>query len=518
MTVHGSATCCWCGSGLVQWTAPGVKEQPWVCPTPACAERQWALALCTTTPKGLMQSILYLPTPKQAVYHTTGTKRRMYGGAAGGAKSHGARWDAYRKAMTIPGYTGLILRRTMPELKKTHLRAFARDAEKIGAEFLKSENQLKFPQTDALIECGHCEDDDAVSKYLSTEYDDIKIDEGSTFEEDMLLELSTRARTSNAAVKAAGGAWFDVLTNPGGRSWALLRDLYVTHEPDFERFPALRRFYRVEDWTYIKALLDDNPYLDDEYETTLAVLGDARYRQLRYGEEFVTDGQFFGRWRETMDGEPWHVRDLELPEGVEYFGSMDWGYNAPGVMLWWACLPDGHYHIVAEYKFRETSAEDVAREIRKRTADLKIERLRYIACDPSMKAKTGSGRGESIMETLQRLRLPMRASDNDRINGWLRCQQLLREAPDGTPWLTLSETCTYGRRTIPAMVQDEKEPDDLDTHKDDHWVDAWRYGAMSRPAPTRFAEHRKTPPAGSIGAMLAEMLPKSSVLGVELAR
>jgi hypothetical protein len=88
--------------------------------------------------------------------------------------------------------------------------------------------------------------------------------------------------------------------------------------------------------------------------------------------------------------------------------------------------------------------------------------------------------GESIAETLQRHGLPMLKGDNDRKNGWQRCHELLRMAPDGRPWLTVDVSCTYGLRSLPAQMSDKRDPDDVNTGGDDHWVDAWRYGAMSR--------------------------------------
>ena len=447
---------------------------------------------------------LYVPTPKQAEYHETRLTEgmlgypltaaradrprmnRMYGGAAGPGKSHALRWDMYRKALAIPNYTGAILRRTMPELKKTHLRAFQREAGLVGATFLKSENQLQWPNG-SLLECGHCEDDDAVQKWLSAEYDQIGFDEGSTFAPDQYLEISTRARTSNAAVQAAGGPWCDVTTNPGGRSWALLRDLFVHHTPDFDVYPGLRDQYDPRCYVYIKARLDDNPYIDPGYAASLAVLTETRFRQLRWGDESVTDGAFFAEWREMKDDQPWHVRELAIPEGTEWFCSMDWGYNAYGACLWWAVLPDGHYHIAREYKFREQTADEFATVWFKTTAALGLrpDQVRYIACDPAMKGRTGAGRGESIFETLTRRKLRMRPADNDRQNGWIRCHQLLRDDPQGRPWVTVSPDCTYGRRSMPAQTQAKHDPDDLDTTGDDHWADAFRYGAMSRPTPVQ---------------------------------
>lgn len=457
----------------------------------------------------------YLPTPIQTSYHETRLTEallgwpltqpsryrprmnRLFGGAAGPGKSHALRWDMYRKALTIPNFTAAILRRTMPELKKTHLRAFQRDAALIGADFLKSENQLVFGNG-SIIECGHCEDDDAVQKWLSAEYDQIGFDEGSTFDPDGLLEISTRARTSNAAVWAVGGPWADVVTNPGGRAWPVLRDLFVTHTPDFDLYPGLRGerqpdgsvigAYDPRFYVYVKATLDDNPYIDPGYAQSLALLSESRYRQLRWGEEFVTDGAFFTEWRETKDGQPWHVRELAMPEGTEYFCSMDWGYNSYGACLWWAVLPDGHYHIAYEYKFREHTADEFATawfRITEQYLRLKPAQIRYLACDPAMKQRTGAGRGESIFETLLRRKLPMRPSDNDRANGWIRCHQLLREDPQGRPWVTISPDCTYGRRSMPSLVQAKNDPDDLDTDGDDHWADAFRYGAMSRPTPVQ---------------------------------
>lgn len=201
---------------------------------------------------------------------------------------------------------------------------------------------------------------------------------------------------------------------------------------------------------------------------------------------------------------------LKLSE-LEAFGSCDWGFNAPGCFLLWLCLVDGHYHIVAEHKFRQKSAEVVADEIKTLIRELGVK-LRYVACDPAMKQKTGHGKGEAIMETLQRKGLPMRPSDNDRINGWMRVHELLQVAPDGVPWLTVEPTCKYLIRSLPAQMSDRKDPDDIDTGGDDHAVDALRYGAMSRPSPTRLMlQQKKLHPM--LEEALAASVSGSGVLG-----
>jgi hypothetical protein len=189
---------------------------------------------------------------------------------------------------------------------------------------------------------------------------------------------------------------------------------------------------------------------------------------------------------------------------LECFGSLDWGYNAPGCFLLWICLADGHYHLLREYKFQRTNVYDVGLEIKKRLKELGVGRLRYLVADPACWQHTGAGRGESIAETLTRppINLPMRKGDNDRKNGWQRLHELLRAAPDGAPWVTIDESCTYLRRTIPAAVSSDKDADDVDTTGDDHALDAFRYGAMSRPSPTRKLLERGFP-RKSAGALLA---------------
>lgn len=170
------------------------------------------------------------------------------------------------------------------------------------------------------------------------------------------------------------------------------------------------------------------------------------------------------------------LRDLEC------FASMDWGFNAPGCVLWWVVLPDNSYHIIREFKFQKMSSEEVATQVLKITRELSVRKLLYVAADPAMWAKTGANaRGESIAETLLRRGLPMRRSDNDRFNGWLRVHELLRDMNEDRPWLTVEPTCKYLIRSISGAISDKHDPDDVDTTIDDHALDALRYGAMSRP-------------------------------------
>ena len=155
MKIHPVAVCCWCRNHLVE------VDRIWWCQTPACSRRQREHGLGVHGGKGGGWQWRYVPTPKQVEFDACQAKYVLYGGAAGPGKSHAARWALYRRCLRIPNYRALILRRTYPELETTHLDKMEIEEPLIGAKFTKSERTMAFPQTGALIRCGHMDDKDA---------------------------------------------------------------------------------------------------------------------------------------------------------------------------------------------------------------------------------------------------------------------------------------------------------------------------------------------------------------------
>lgn len=510
------STCCWCQRPLEQY---GTQ---WWCPTPACKTRQFRHSICTVhrsgPAKGQPDTYLYVPTPKQVEFDACPARYVLYGGAAGPGKSHAARWALYRRCMQIPGFEALLLRKTYPELEKTHLRRMAQEAPLVGASFTESKRMVAWPNG-SLIECGHMEDAAAVQKYLSTEYDAIVPDEGATFDPLSLLELSTRARTSKPQVLASGGARFWVVSNPGGPASSTLLDFFVDHAPDLDQFPALAGQYNPAEWAYIPAQLQDNPYLDPQYERQLALLPQWRYDQLRHGDWRVFVGQFFGQFNQRR-----HIRDLgPLGEGVSWFRSLDWGFNAPGCWGWYAVLPDGRIYKRSDRKFRGESVHENIVALQHHEAALELPPVSYSVGDPSIYIKTGQvgmytpSLGQSIGETFAINGVPIRRGESDRYSGWQRLHDLLRDAPDGDPWLILHPSCTYTIRSLASAVSDPHDADDVDTDSDDHALDETRYGAMSRPHPVSARPPRVRFAPGTMGALRQDR-PGPRRLGQESVR
>ena len=278
-------------------------------------------------------------------------------------------------------------------------------------------------------------------------------------------------------------------------------DFFIDHAPDFELYPALKAVYDPTQFVYLPAKLDDNPYMDPAYDQQLAMLPRWRYEQLRHGDWRVFAGQFFSTFREAH-----HVRDLGTPSGAQWFRSMDWGYHAPGAVGWWAVLPDHRLYIRTDWKFQGLDEPDVATGVKAVDRQHHIPAVRYTAGDPAMWNKTGASHkdkgfvGRSIAQTLAHYGLPVVKADNDRVMGWKRFQSLLRDAPDGVPWLVLHPDASYLRRTIPQARSDSANPEDVDTTMDDHALDMARYGAMS-PAARRPESERPRLVPGSAGAL-----------------
>jgi phage terminase large subunit len=356
-----------------------------------------------------------------------------------------------------------------------------------GAEWNKTDRIATFSHPGgppALIRCGYLDADSDIENYLSSEYDVIVPDELVTFNRDAMLELFTRCRTTNPSMISLrgdplqdyDGSFVLSASNPGGRGGAWVKDFFIDKCPDPEEFSA----YDPSQWAFFPAFLRDNPYIKaGGYEQSLAGLRENRKRQLLDGDWGVFEGQFFDEFRPRD-----HVVDLgAISVDCPRFLSMDWGRNAPGVVLWWVALPDGRYYIEDEYKFNgdiagKLTVKDVAAVIKQRCKDRGLPRVPTCWTDPACWQHTGQI-GESIADTFLKYRVPVAKANNDRRSGWQRLHEMLRKAPDGRPWLLVSPRCAYGIRTLPAQLQSKKDPDDLDTTGDDHWCDALRYGGVS---------------------------------------
>ncbi|CAB4147575.1 hypothetical protein UFOVP509_36 [uncultured Caudovirales phage] len=512
---HPSVKCRWCAGRML------AHSGMWWCETSSCRRRQMAYGIhfAPRDKRKKGSGWWWLPLPIQVAVDELRARYVTFGGAAGGSKSmYGRKGRLWRHALAYPGYQGLLIRKSLEELKKTHLSKFpgeVAEMQKLGVDcdWRISEKHLVIRHPSGVtsdIFAGYADDMDDLQRLLSTEYDEIFVDEATTLNPLLIPELTTRARGSNGpsteAIKAAGGPWCFFATNPGGPSAQLIKDLFINHAPEWENFaPKFRELYDPSQWAYVPATLEDNPYLDSNYETSLAFLSADRYEQLRHGNWDVVPGMFFGRWRPMVDGKPYHVVELPLTDGLSWFRSMDWGRVAWGVVLWWACLPDGRLHVAREWKFKDRDPVDVVEGIASIDRELGITpgQMRYTSGDPAM-WQTGQLTGETVAESLMKAGLyGLTKSKNDRVLGWNRLHALMGPVPGMepvTPFLTVGPECHYLVRSLGRVMSASNNAEDIDD-PDDHALDALRYGAMSRPSRTVWADPE--PMEGTMGAALA---------------
>jgi hypothetical protein len=458
----------------------------------------------TITTKGKAK-VLYEPTAKQVTFHECPAKNVLYGGAAGGGKSHALRWDAYMRCLTQPQYRALLLRRTYPELENTHLENVPIDqANGLPCDYLKSERKVRF-RNGSVLQFGHCEDDASTGKYLSTEYDAIYFDELVTFTEKQFLLIRSRARSTKPGVTPVIKAG----TNPGGPESHWVRRRFIWQDVTPKEDPR----YRPQDYAYIPATLDDNPHLNQEdYAAALESLPEELARAYRYGDWDIFPGQYFGEWRKTreVDGKTvgWHVslEHIVYPPDLPRSILMDYGYVKPGYVGFMVHLPEGHAYLEEEYLPQRVVSFDQGVELGRRIKDRGLTRILYFVYDSQMETPQ-TETGEAIIETFRRglrkagVSLAMRKADKDRMSGWPRLREWLKPAPDDRPWLQISPQCPYAARTMPALVSDKNKPEDVDSDGDDHAADSLRYWAMSRPHPSTAAALRPPMQPFSWGAI-----------------
>jgi phage terminase large subunit len=480
--------------------------------------------IATPTPPGVDPStfkfvvngrVVYEPFAKQVEYHQCRARYPLYGGSKGCGKSIAIRFDNYGPCLAVPGLQCLILRRQLEELKRSHLRFVAQEAQLLGAKWKPSDvgaGVLYFPNG-SLIEFGHCNHEDNINNYLSAQYGRISFDEIITFSELMYLLIRTSCRTTIPDfIPRVGGGTNPVSKKKSVGYWAkrrwILRDL--TDRED-------ERYRGGAEYAYIKALPSDNPHLNwEQYEAELASLPPHLRAAYRDGDWDASEDGFFGEFRkldqpDDEEGKPRKRHVVEFPwfpPSIPRHCGFDWGYMTDeGVCLWAVYGDDGHLYVEDEFVFNGTQrtryivkqiAEQVAEKNRTRGLD-----VRRIYCDPKMDAAEGHESVETKLDTFKKhVKSPCERGERDRVNGWSRFRAWLSNHPDGTPFLKVHPRCKSLIRSIGEAAVDDHNDEDLDTNGYDHPIDALRFLVASRAAPVEVHEKR-APKEGTVGAMVA---------------
>jgi phage terminase large subunit len=472
-------------------------------------------------------NVVYDPFAQQVAYHTSRARYRLFGGSKGCGKSKAIRFDHHLFHLAVPGSRGLITRRLLTELKRSHIRDLPAEIQALGGEVAGFQwkpsdvgaGVLWYPERDgkrSSLEFGHVQHESDVETYLSAAYERVSQDELVTYPEYVHLMLCSCLRTTIPGIIPQFGS----ATNPGGKygRWVHRRWIAQDVTPDEDEV------YDVRDYHYIPALPKDNPHLNwAEYNRELSRLPPEIRAAYRDGRWDVFVGQFFPKFQRATHvlSEEEAERTYRLPRAYQRDAAMMWGSAHDGIVLWVVLAEDGTLIVEDELAFNGPRRDKL---VPSEVAALALERVdergwtmrRWLA-NPQLAEQRGADGGETRLQTLQRSGVPARVADDDRINGWERVQAWLRTNPKtGKPFLRVHPRCVNLIRSIGDVVQDDADEDDVDPEGPEFAVNALRFAVMGRPSPAKETPTVAYAP-NTVGALLRqarrEAEPKGRILG-----
>jgi len=409
-------------------------------------------------PKGAALDLLYCRDPEVLIE-----------GPADTGKSRACLTKLDLLAVKYPKMRGGLFRKTRVSLTQTAMVTLEDKVlpQPSGVRFHHEEQEYRYPNGSVLIVCGL---DDA-EKIKSLELDVAYVQEATELELGDWEILRSRLRHDVMPYRQLIGD-----CNPAG--------------PDH----WLNQRCRAGATTRLRSRHEDNPSITPERLAALDALTGYRYRRLRLGEWCAADGMFFPEWdpaRHVVAARP-------IPPHWPRWTATDYGYAAPFCTLFFARDPATrrvyvHGELYAAGRRDAEQADLVAARIARERADLGLDgdgRLYSLHVgDPSMFAKRSEQDKPSIAGVYRDRGVPLSPGGNNRRHGWQIVRDALADQADGVPKLQLLRgRCPNLERTLPAMVHDPLDPEDLadalkSVKTEDHAVDALRYGLVAEAAP-----------------------------------
>jgi hypothetical protein len=450
--------------------------------------------------------------PRQTQAFLTEATELLYGGAAGGGKSHLMRAAAIAWCTDIPGLQVYIFRRVSDDLTKNHMEGPsgfpALLSEWIDAGHVKinySKNSIEF-WNGAKIHLCHCQYEKDRFKYQGAEIHVLMLDELTHFTDTIYRYLRGRCRMGALRVPERYRGRFPRVicgSNPGGigHNWVKATFIDPAAPMKIVQQPKAEGGMRRQ---YIPAKLDDNPTLtetDPDYIERLEGLGNAELvRAMRDGDwDIVSGGMFDDLWhRDTHVLQP-----FEIPSSWHIDRGFDWGSSKPFSVVWFAesdgttatlrdgttrTFPRGTIFAIDEwYGWNGKPNEGckmLAVDIATGIVDKEKGRPYKVAPGPADTSIFDTQNGMCIADDMQKKGVRWEKADKSpgsRKNGWEMIRKLMKQArTSDLPGFFVFDTCIHVIRTLPVLPRDQKDRDDVDTDAEDHAPDVVRYRCSAK--------------------------------------
>jgi hypothetical protein len=468
-------------------------------------------------------STFYQPWPHQVLFHCSNAKYRLQVGSYGSGKSRPLLMEGIFHGLEYPGSDSIILRKTVPDLKRTVIDKFLSDVPRWVYEFYHQGDHIVYfhPQDElgadgkptgkklqSKLRFGACEREADVGKYLSTEYVFIGFEELGEFGFAIWDALAGRNRCPIPGARACMAA----ASNPMGIGWSWIKKLWVDHKAfqgmDAEKYDAL-------DYEHFHSTVDQNPIYatDKEYIATLerSPLRD----KIRWGRLDSVSGQFYDNWEPRRHVRP--ASDFLFEDWQPVWIGWDYGFGHYACIVFFtkAILKprwDGEKPKRVNVALKELVLHEKTPEEQTKALIASIPRVRVDKSksedefDPDDLPeelqnqygykwpiesvhfswerfnRTVSNRtvADDVGELLQAAGLPLPTRSNtDRVAGWQKIYDLL----DTDDFFVLQDACPTLAEAIPMLVrgdgvtcsiEDVVKPKGLSLNDD--IADACRYG------------------------------------------
>jgi len=342
-------------------------------------------------------------------------KYLLYGGAMGGGKSYFLRWKLLRMllAFAARGHLGVVVAlfcEDYPALKDRHLSKIRYEFPTWLGEYNATDHNFAlYPEFGGGVIAFRNLDD--VSKYQSSEFAVIAVDELTKNTENTFTFLRTRLRWPEIS-----DTRFIAATNPGGIGHLWVKQLWIGKVfPDYEQ--------ERDEFVYVQALLKDNPYLNDPaYMRSLESQPLEKRRAYLEGDWDLYEGQFFAEWDKKIHV----VQPFEIPYSWHRYRSIDVsGKYGITSCHWYAVDTDGTVFVYREHYASGRDADEHATRITELSGE---EDYRYTVIDSSALAQ--QGHGETTAQVYERCGvvglLPSPKGAGSRVSGWDAVHRYLR--------------------------------------------------------------------------------------------
>lgn len=414
---------------------------------------------------------LYELQPKQREFSNTFAKYRLFGGAKGGGKSYAARAECVKQCMSAPLIRGLVLRRTMPEVRENMITPFMRELPHQLYSINSQSGIMTFHQTHSTIWFTHCQNTKDVYRFQGLQFDFICIEELTQWTEEEFKILAGCLRADRAGIIPNLFA----TANPGGIGHAWVKRLFIDRK--FEEYE------RPEEYAFIPAKVWDNPALlaiQPDYPNQLRALPEKLRRAYLDGDWDIFEGQYFNEFRREIHVVPPYIPMTGIKRRIIAF---DYGYSPhPSAVYWIAEFNSGKVCIYRELVVTKKTYGDLALNILALTTEDEV--IDFTVCDPSIVNKANEVTGSTAAAEMAAKGLKIQGANNDRMMRWNAYREYMKITTDPntgqlTSKITITSNCSYLIRTLPQLVHDERKPDDLDTRGEDHGADGSGYGLVT---------------------------------------